>query len=72
MIKSYNDLVYAIAKRAKELGNEKVDTLRLIAGYNCDTENQARQMNKYETRGSLIDIILTEEFVEETDKDFEE
>lgn len=72
MIKSYNDLVYAIAKRAKELGNEKVDTLRLIAGYNCDTENQARQMNQYETRGSLIDIILTEEFIEETDKDFEE
>lgn len=58
-----NNLVYEIAKRAKELSNMKMDVLRLAAGFNCSTEGQARTAGKYKTRGQLIEEILTEEFV---------
>lgn len=68
---TYNDLVYALAKRAKELGEMKMNELRVAAGYNCDTEAEAIRMNQHETRGSLIEIILTEEFIEDNDRDFE-
>lgn len=36
-IETYRDLMFAIAKRVKELADEKMDLLRLSAGYNCDT-----------------------------------
>jgi len=55
------DLMYKIAIMAKELGNETMDGLRLRAGYNCDTDAQARQLNKHCNRGQLIEIILIEE-----------
>lgn len=71
-IKTYNDLVYAVAKRARELGELKLPDLRVAAGYGCDTFAEAERMNRYRTRGDLIEEILTEEFVEENDKDFEE
>lgn len=56
------DLMYAMAKRAGELGDHKIDSLRSIAGYNCDTEAEAISMNKHYGRGHLIETILTEEF----------
>lgn len=69
--KTYNDLVYAVAKRAGELGSMKMDSLRIEAGYNCDTHTEAIRMNRYKTRGNLIEEVLTEEFVEEFDTSFE-
>lgn len=71
-IKSYNDLVYAVAKRARELGNEKMDELRISGAYNCDNDHQAKEMYRGAKRGEIIEAILCEEFVEEFDKDFEE
>jgi hypothetical protein len=67
---TYNDLVYAVAKRAKELANLKMPDLRSAAGYGCDTPAEAKRTHAHEDRGSLIDLILTEEFVEEFDKEF--
>lgn len=71
-IKSYNDLVYAIAKRARELGDQKMDELRISGAYNCDTDNQAKEMHRGAKRGEIMEFILCEEFVEEFDKEFEE
>lgn len=70
-IKSYRDLMYAIAKRAKELGDMKMPDLRYAAGFGCDTEYEAQQKSKGVSRGSLIEEILVEEFDPEFDKDFE-
>ena len=71
-IASYNDLVYAVAKRARELGDLKLPELREEAGYDCDTAAEARRIHQFTGRGELIELILTEEFVEENDRDFEE
>lgn len=71
-IKSYNDLVYAVAKRARELGDLKMPELRSTAGYGCDTDAEARRIHANTGRGELIEYILTEEFCEEIDRDFEE
>jgi hypothetical protein len=71
-INSYNDLVYAVAKRARELGDLKLPELRSEAGYNCDTEAEALRVNAHMKRGELIEYILTEEFCEECDRDFED
>lgn len=57
-----NQHMFAIAERAKELGQLKMDELRLAAGFNCDTEAEARSMNRHETRGKLIEAILVEEY----------
>ena len=69
-INSYNDLVYAVAKRARELGDLKMPELRSEAGYNCDTFAEAQRVNAHMGRGELIELVLTEEFVEEFDRDF--
>lgn len=61
------DLMYAIAKKARELANLKMPELREAAGYNCDTPHEAREMNKHYTRGELIEIIITEEFEHEAE-----
>lgn len=71
-INTYNDLVYAVSKRARELGNLKMPELRDAAAYNCETHAEARRIHAHTGRGELIDIILTEEFIEEVDRDFEE
>jgi len=70
--KTYNDLVYAIAKRARELGELKMPDLRESAGYDCEMPAEARRVHAHTGRGELIEYILTEEFVEEFDYDFEE
>lgn len=57
-----NEFMFKIALRARELGNMKMDALRLTAGYDCSTEHEARQANKYMSRGELIEKILVEEF----------
>lgn len=44
--KSYRDLMYAIANRAKALSNMKVLNLRLIAGYGCETESEAKEKKR--------------------------
>lgn len=68
--KSYNDLVYAIAKRVRELGDEKMPSLRSINGYGCETDHQAQKKDEGKSRGEIMEEILVEEFVEEFDRDF--
>lgn len=69
-MKNANDLVCAVAKRAHELANKKLDNLRGVAGYGCDTEAEAVRLNKHRDRGDLIEEILTEEFWAEFPKEF--
>lgn len=71
VIKTYNDLVYAVARRIRELGEYKMDDLRSHAGWNCNSPADAIRFHKYETRGSLLEIIITEEFCLENDLDIE-
>ena len=70
-INSYRDLMYAIAKRAKELGDLKMPELRSAAGFGCNTDWEAQQKSQGCSRGELIEEILTEEFDPEFDRDFE-
>ena len=56
---SYNDIVYAVAKKARYLSDLSMDELRLAAG---------AILNQYRKRGELIELILTEEFCLENDK----
>lgn len=57
-----NDLLYAIAKRARELVDETLPQLRVSAGFGCDTDAEAIAMNRHRKRGDLIEEILVEEF----------
>lgn len=72
MENTYNDLVFAVAKRARELGDMKLPELREVAGYGCDTPAEARRVHAYTGRGELIELILVEEYIEEFDKEFGE
>ena len=67
MQKTYNDLVFAIAQRAKDLADMKMPHLREANGFNCDTAHEAREKDKYKSRGDIIEEILTEEFLEDFD-----
>lgn len=71
-IKSYNDLVYAVAKRARELSDMRMNALRSTCGYGCDTDAEAIRLHRYAKRGELVEYALVEEFCEETDVDFSE
>lgn len=71
-MKNANDLVYAIAAKAKELGDKNMMLLRLNAGYGCETEAEALKQGKGKTRGQLIEEILVEEFTHEFPKEFAE
>ncbi len=70
--KTFNDVVYMIALRAKELGDEKMRMLRMINAYDCDNENQMKEKDQGKSRGDIIEEILIEEFVLDNDKDFDE
>ncbi len=67
---SVNELVCDIVKRAKDLSEMRVDVLRCVAGYDCDTEAEAIRYLKGVSRGELIEIILTEEFCLEFDLEY--
>jgi hypothetical protein len=67
MQKTYNDLVFAIAKRAKDLADMKMHHLRIENGFNCNTFHEAYEKDRYKSRGQIIEEILTEEFLEEFD-----
>lgn len=72
-IKSSNDLMYAIAKRVKELADKPVSQLREMAfGYGCDTAAEAKRLAGNAKRGECLEIIITEEFDCEIDRQFEE
>ncbi len=70
-ITTYNQLVYALSKRARYLAGESMDALRLHAGFNCSSPGEARSMNKGKSRGELLEDILTEEFCLELDRNIE-
>jgi len=66
-----NDLVYALAARAKELANMGMRQLR-TAQYGVDAPGQAQYEFAHLNRGELVENVLTEEFVEEFPKEFAE
>ncbi len=63
--KNSNDLLFAIAKRTKELADLPMKELRSAGGYGCGTSWEAQQMHKGGTRGKIMEFILLEEFYEE-------
>ncbi len=78
---TYNTLVAKITKRARELGNLKMDELRLshpdvegvnIHGNPISPIYEARQILKGKERGDIIEEILDDEFCLEFDIQFEE
>ena len=64
--------MYAIAKRAKELGDMKMPELKAASGFGCTTDYDIRKKCEGCSRGDLIEEILVEEFDIEFDIDFEE
>lgn len=71
-IKSYNEVIYFIATKAKELADLKMPALRISAGYDCVTNQDIKQATQGMTRGQLIEIILTEEYTLDQDIDLED
>jgi len=67
-----NDVVYAVAKRARELADKRMDELRLANGYGCNTPSEARAKDRYKSRGDIIEELLTEEFIEEFPQDLDQ
>jgi hypothetical protein len=64
--KDVNDVIYAVAKRARELANESMDELRLTLTSSAEGSlHAARQEFTGYTKGELIEAILTEEMCEE-------
>ena len=62
-IETGNDLMYAIAKRVKDIADLPIRTLREMAyGYGCDTDAEARRLAGNATRGTCLEILITEEF----------
>jgi len=61
---NFNDLVFNVSKRAKELADKPINELRLAVG-TADTLQGAIQETKHMSRGELIESILTEEFCQE-------
>lgn len=57
-----NDLVAAMANRAKALANHKLDVLRMIAAEDGDTPWKAKQEVGHLSRGELTEQILYDEF----------
>ena len=68
---STNDLVYKIAKRARELADQSLPELRYAVG-TTDTWAGAQRDSSHLKRGELIEDILTEEFIEEFPKEIQE
>ena len=62
-----NDLVYKISLRARELADMSIDTLRSWACSDTETRSEAIRVMREQkhTRGEMIEMVLTEEFVEE-------
>lgn len=63
-----NDLLFNIAKRARELSNLTMEELRAASGYGCDTRAEAIRIHAGKSRGELIEYNLIEEFFEELPK----
>lgn len=70
--KNENDVIYDVAKRAKQLGELPIRELRILAGYGYDTESESIRANQHHSRGELIEIILTEELIQEYPRELAE
>ncbi len=53
-------IIYKVSERAKHLANMNISELRTAADYIGEKEE-----NYYRTRGELIELILTEEFIKD-------
>jgi hypothetical protein len=71
--KNVNDVVYKIARRAKELTGMSLDALRReVAPQEATTDHAVWKETRGKSRGVLIEEILTEEFTEEYPRDLME
>jgi hypothetical protein len=68
-----NELVAAVAARAKALADHPIDVVRQIAS-TSDTGSlySARQEARGESKGALVEAILLDEFQVEFPRDFSE
>ncbi len=55
------ELMYAMAKRARELSNENLPTLRYAVG-TANTYHGAQAENRHKSRGELVEEILARVF----------
>ena len=71
-MKTYNELVVAMAKRAGELASLSMDSLRATYPEGTDTRSELIRFCKESklTKEIMINDILLEEFLEEFDKEF--
>jgi hypothetical protein len=60
-----NDIVYAVAKRARELANKPVLELRIAVAEAATSASGAVKETRGQSRGELIEAILCEEFIKE-------
>lgn len=74
MHNTYNELVYALSLRARELADLPLPQLRRLHPDVVGTGSnyEAEQATLGCTRGNIIEVILTEEFVLDFDKDIEQ
>lgn len=56
------DQFYKLIERAADLGDTRIQTLRKIAGYDCETNAQAVRSNRWRGRRELMLLILETEF----------
>jgi hypothetical protein len=70
--KDANDVVYAVMTRVRALADRPVKELRALAGFDGMTREEAIRAHKYEDRAELLELIVTEEFIVENPKRFEE
>jgi hypothetical protein len=71
--KDVNDVIYAVAKRASALANKTMDELRLMACSDIEGRlGSARAEFAGASKGELIEILLTEEFIEDISRTLEE
>ena len=70
--KDVNDVVYAVAEKAKVLANNTLPSLRYAAAVNAKTWAGAQLECAYKSRGELVEEILLEEFLEEFPRGIEE
>jgi hypothetical protein len=67
-LRTVEDLLYAVAARAKVLAEDKVDNLRASVETAQETRAAAIAENRHKTKGDLIEEILIEEFEEAAKK----
>lgn len=67
-----NDLVYAVAARAKALADMPIPALRMACAENSNTMHEAKGETLGMSRGDMIEKVLLDEFIAEFPADIAE